>query len=233
MVNQFIFRGRMSREFGIYISGPAVYNAPERDVEEVEIPGRNGTLTIDNGRYKNISVNYPAFIRKDFARNAGAARKWLLHGSGYERLEDSYDPNFFRLGKFTGPIDFDMRFLNLSGEMDLTFNCAPQRFYKPGQYPEVLTASRRILNPFNFPSRPLIRVYGTSGTLTINNDRIEISEIDGYVDIDCDRQNAYKGEENKNATVSHTFSELPGGINTVELSTGITRVEITPRWWCI
>ena len=47
-----IYGGVNSADYGIYITGEAVYNAPERDVEFVEVPGRNGALTLDNERYK-------------------------------------------------------------------------------------------------------------------------------------------------------------------------------------
>ena len=35
------FDGVESRNFGVYITGEAVYNAPTRDVEMVSIPGRS------------------------------------------------------------------------------------------------------------------------------------------------------------------------------------------------
>ena len=62
MVNwgKLIFGGVDSSEYGIYITGEAVYNAPERDVEFIEVPGRNGSIAMDKGRYKNITVTYPA-----------------------------------------------------------------------------------------------------------------------------------------------------------------------------
>ena len=54
MMNAFQFNGRSSSEFGVYISGGGTYNAPERDVEFMAMPGRSGDLLIDNGRFKNI-----------------------------------------------------------------------------------------------------------------------------------------------------------------------------------
>ena len=63
MRNWFIYDGKNSKDYGVYISGMQTYNAPERDVTSLEIPGRNGELTIDNGRYKNINITYPAFFR--------------------------------------------------------------------------------------------------------------------------------------------------------------------------
>lgn len=40
------------------ISGYGTYGAPERDVEMVAIPGRNGDLIFDNGRFTNAEVYY-------------------------------------------------------------------------------------------------------------------------------------------------------------------------------
>ena len=53
----FIFDGINSLDYGIYITGEAVYNAPERDVEMISIPGRNGEFALDNGRFNNIRLH--------------------------------------------------------------------------------------------------------------------------------------------------------------------------------
>ena len=42
-----VFDGVDSRDYGIYITGDAVFNSPERDVEMIEIPGRNGAYALD------------------------------------------------------------------------------------------------------------------------------------------------------------------------------------------
>lgn len=49
-----------SGAYGVYITGEAVYNAPERSVEFVDVPGRNGAVVIDQGHWNNIEVTYPA-----------------------------------------------------------------------------------------------------------------------------------------------------------------------------
>ena len=44
-----IFGDVDSADYAIYISGDGVYNAPERDVEFVSVPGSNGDIAMDNG----------------------------------------------------------------------------------------------------------------------------------------------------------------------------------------
>lgn len=56
MKQYFVFNGHSSADFDLYINGGETYNFPERDVELLEIPGRSGALTVDNGRYKNVTL---------------------------------------------------------------------------------------------------------------------------------------------------------------------------------
>ena len=53
-MNYLTYGGRSTKEFNVWISGTGTFNAPERDYTKEEIIGRNGDLTFDNGRYKNI-----------------------------------------------------------------------------------------------------------------------------------------------------------------------------------
>lgn len=228
-----VYGGHLSSEFGLYISGEGTFNAPERDVEKVTIPGKNGDLTIDNGRFSNISVEYPAYIHERFRFFSGAARDWLLASAGYQRLEDSYHPEFFRMARFSGPLDFDVRFLSFSGECTLTFDCLPQRFDKRGEIPVVFLAAGQIVNPYRYPALPLIRVYGTSGTLSVGGTVIQISSIDEYVDLDSETQNAYKGATNCNGNISAADFPVLTGTTGISFEGGITQVQVTPRWWTL
>ena len=233
MTGLLIYDGKSSKDFGLYISGSGTFNAPQRDIELVEVPGRNGTLTIDKQRFQNITIEYPAFIREKFRTYTDAAREWLLAVPGYRRLEDSYHPDEYRMARFTGPLDFETRVLNRSGECTLSFDCAPQRFLKSGEIPHTLTEAGDFVNPSAFEAKPFIRVYGTAGSLGVGSVTMEISEIDEYIDIDCDTQNAYKGAVNCNNKISSIFPVLSAGKTGITFSGGITKVEIIPRWWTI
>ena len=72
------YAGKDSTDFGIYISGAGTFDAPERDTKSISIPGRNGDLTLDNGRYKNIRVEYPIGYARNFKINAEAIRNFFL-----------------------------------------------------------------------------------------------------------------------------------------------------------
>lgn len=234
-MNYFILDNKKSLDYGLYITGSGAFNAPERDVETVEVPGRNGNLIIDRGRFKNVIQSYKAFIHKDFAKNAEAARAWLLSSTGYRRLEDTYNPDYFRLARFSGPQNWNVRALCAGGETELLFDCKPQRFLKSGEHSLYPSNGATICNPTLFPALPLIAVYGSNyGTVTVNGNPINIMDLDGHVVIDCELQDAYKGIENKNHTIYlNTFPQLMPGENFIEYSGGITSITLMPRWWTL
>lgn len=235
MRNWFTFGGDSSKDYGVYISGDATYNGAERDYESVSIPGRNGDLTIDNGRYNNIELTYGAFIVRDFDRNITRLRNYILGQRGYKRLEDTYHPNEFRMARFKGGFEVEPQSTLKEGQFTLTFDCMPQRFLKSGEQKVTLTASGVLVNSHLTETRPLVRVYGT-GTVTIGGIPITVKSASGYTDIDCETESAYRGSVNCNSNIVLTdgkFWKLQSGRNTVELDSGISRVEIQPRWWTL
>ena len=129
-LKSFYLNGDRSADHGLFISGDAVYNAPAYDYEVIQIPGRNGDLIMDNGRFNNITVTYPAFVVD--VSNLQDIRQWLLKNRGYQRITDDYNPTEFRMGYFAGDFDVDV-FANRAGTFDLTFNCKPQRFLNRGE----------------------------------------------------------------------------------------------------
>lgn len=234
-IEYFVFGGKDSRDCGVYISGSGVFGAPERDGSKVSIPGRNGEMFLDNGRYKNIDIKYPAFIKDDFADNIKDFRNKIAAQKGYQRLEDSYHTDEFRIARYKGAVKTKpvLRGLNTQ-TFDITFDAKPQRFLKSGETPAEYTANGTITNPTEMTALPLVRVIGT-GTLTIGSVAVTITNNTAYIDIDCETQEAYYGSVNMNSFIQLTnglFPSLAAGSNAVDIGT-LTKVTITPRWWIL
>lgn len=139
-----VFDGVDLVDFGVTLSGVGTYNAPERDVEYVSVPGRNGDIILDNGRYNNISVTYPVNIETQLPAKTRALSEFLMSHKGYFKLEDSYHPDEFRMAQFAGPIDINSTGRhNRYGTTSLTFNCMPQRFLKSGEQAVAFTDSSK------------------------------------------------------------------------------------------
>lgn len=228
-----IYNGINLETFGVLVSGEGTYNAPSRAVTEQVVPGRNGTLLIDGGRFDNIEVTYPVFIPE--MSNLDRLRDSLLPVAGYVRLEDSYHPDEFRLASFSDGINVSTsgRY-NTEGQFDLSFNCKPQRFLKSGETVTTLTEDGTIENPTPYPSKPLIRIYGT-GTVGVGDVNITFDGSSDYVDLDCDIMDAFFGTTNKNTAITLTPNRFPTltGITGITVGSGITQVDITPRWFRI
>lgn len=230
------FNGRSTHEFGIFISGESTYSAPERNVVSQEVAGRNGSLLFDMGNFKNISVKYPSYIAEDLPSRIRDFLNYAGSQIGYQRLEDTYHPYEYRMGRFkTNPQIDTEGYMNRMGKFTLEFDCKPQRFLKSGEIATELNDDGMILNRTEFPSKPLLRVHGTgAGSVGIGSETITISTIDSYVDIDCEIMDAYKGSVNCNSNVSFTDDiVLAPGENNISLTGLITKVEITPRWYII
>ena len=172
----FTFDGEDSKDYGVYISGEAVFNAPERAVDMVEIPGRSGAYALDQGRFENIEVRYPAGIaadnETDFASGISALRNFLASRRGYCRLEDEYNPDEYRLAVYKSGLEVTPAQLK-AGEFEIVFDCMPQRFLKSGETAQTVTSGGTLTNPTYFPAAPLLQVWGYGG-FTINGQALEI-----------------------------------------------------------
>ena len=232
--NYLIIDGRSSLDFNTWISGGGTYGSPVREVKAVSVPGRNGDIFIDNGRYENINIEYASFIPKDFDYNMGALRAFLSSLRGYKRLEDTYHPEEYRLALFSTGIEPKTTTLNRAGSFSLAFNCKPQRFLKSGEIPVTFSDDAAIMNETLYEAEPVVRAFGT-GTLTIGDVSVHVTTADGYTDIDSRIQEAYKGSTNCNANIVLTdgvFPTIKPGLNEVEF-TGFSSIQITPHWWTL
>lgn len=229
------YDGVSSLDFGLWIGFAETDNAPQRSIESIEIPGRNGALTIDNGRFENINVSYKCVIPWDYERNVAAARAFYLSRVGYHRLEDSAHPDEFRMARYHSGLESVPSQMRQQGYFTLEFDCMPQRFLRSGEEVITRTASGVIYNPTLFEAKPIIRVYG-NGALGVGSETITIANNPGYIDIDSEMMDAYMGAVNCNSNITLSSGEFPvlaPGETGVALGSGITRVEITPRWWTI
>lgn len=237
MMHFLSFAGKSSLDFGIRISGEATFNRPRRKYSSHDIPGRNGSLIIDEDSFENIDLSYPAFIIQGMPDRIRDFANYMGSFAGYQRIEDTYAPDTFRLGQYSSGLEMQSSgYMNRQGKFDITFNCKPQRFLKSGEIPITFNTNGNIWNRTNFASQPLLRVYGSgAGTVSIGDYIITISDIDDYVDIDCEIMDAYKGAVNCNGNVAFSADniKIPTGVNGLNFTGLITSVIVTPRYFII
>lgn len=181
------FDGESCKDYGIHITGEAVYNAPEREVEMVTIPGRNGQFALDMGRFENIEVTYPAGLfastESDFSEAISDFRNLLCSKRGYVKLQDDYNPNEYRMAVYKSGLELEP-LQNKAGEFEITFDCKPQRYLTSGETENTVANNGTLTNPTLFDAEPLLKVegYGTVGfngyEINITNDALGETSLD-------------------------------------------------------
>ena len=242
-MNYFEYKGIRSSDMGLRIESKNVFSGPEYEVDFLSIPGRDGDLIADGGRFTNVQVTYSVFIPaktiSELSQKITAVKAWLYSGlNSYHTLSDTYDTAFFRHAVFAGKLDIEDE-LNRIGIFTISFSCKPFRYDAAGTESVTLATGEVLLNPYPFTSKPILRIEGSGkGTLTIQSEGSNaiwnFTSIDGYVEADSEQMNFYKDAEPKNDTVSGDgFPLLYPGENTVSFSGSITAVTVTPRWCCL
>ena len=175
MRHSIIFGGVDSADYGIYIGGEGVFNAPKREVEMIEIPGRNGAFALDKGRFENITVEYTAINHEadlaTFSANLDAFRNALSAQKGYQRLGDTFHPDEYRMAVFREGLEIEPIEYNTASEFKIKFDCKPQRFLTSGETAVTVSSGDTLTNPTLFEASPLLAVKGY-GTIYMNSQEI-------------------------------------------------------------
>lgn len=233
----FKWGGVSSKDLGVFLARQTIRPAPTRNIENIIVPGRNGDLKIDQTTYKNVKMVYVCSIAKKDIQIQDAARslrEWLMADGGYKKLVDDYTPDFYQMASFTGPQEI-ARALRDYGTAEIEFDCKPQLFLLAGEQIMCFATPGSIYNPTRFIALPNIRVYGNAaGTVSIGNVLVQIKEINEYIDLDCELEDAFKGVENWNSKIyAPLFPYLAPGETGISWNGGITKIEIKPRWWTL
>lgn len=223
------FNGIELTDFNTVYDGSKIFGTPDKDIEFISVPGRNGDLSISHDRFNNITREVNCFIRRDFKQYYPALLNFLYSVKGYAKLELETEPGIFMMAQFVEATEPTTGSFNIAGEFTLRFNCKPQKFLKSGEIPISINSSSTIINPSPMPSMPLIRCSGT-GSVTINDTTITLDTNTSITVIDCDLQDAYEGtiNRNPNITVTNGFPKL---VDVNEISVSGMTIELIPRWW--
>ena len=211
---------------GLRITEPPVIPPAKRIVDSVSVDGREGTLTIPKGwedvtfsmRAALLGTNLHSRYREVLATILNAK---TIYFSGDSSV-------YYNIKKVeAGALE---RRLSSLHDFSLSFTCAPFRYVR-NVSSVTMTASGNVTNPGTVYSLPKITVYGTgSRTLTVNGKPIILNILSGNLTLDSELKECYYGSVAQNNRMSGDFPIFNVGSNTITLGTGITKVEIEPRW---
>lgn len=242
-MNSFTYNGVNSLTLGLRIESKNVFSVPQYDIKFQAIPGRDGDLIQPNGRFPNAQVTYTVFLpaksQAELAQKLTAVKSWLYtEPDRYHILTDTYDTVSYRKAVINTQLDIEDQ-LGKIGVFTISFSCLPYKFLLSGQQEiSVSTTPYTLANPTAFASKPYIKVLGSgAGTLKISHGRSrdiptwDFSDINGYVEIDSEEMNFYKGSVSCNEDVEGSgFPILRPGNNGISFTGSITGLLIIPRW---
>ena len=239
-----IFNNIPSTTVHVVVEHRPHYQTPAKDYEIIHVAGRNGDVIIDKGSYQNANRAYDiAFgsYEKKHSEMALAVSEWLHSASGYARLEDTYEPDYYRMACYQEEMQLE-NILNHFGRATINFNCKPQRFMKSGDRVITFTKSgESIINPTSFEALPIITIYGTGECiLGVNGTRIQITDVGNSITLNSELQEAYlagsvnQPKNDKVKLLSGGYQSFQKGANEITWSgSGVTRVEVVPKWWTL
>lgn len=234
----FVYNGMSSADFGIVITNTNQLSSPERNVEIVEIDGRDEPLIIDKGNFKPFELKITCSIdseEKNINDLSRDIKMWLQSDFKLKKLILSDDLEYYYNAACVNKLDIEEVIKEL-GEFELTFLCDPLKRYEIGDSKIILKTHKTIQN-YWYESKPLIRILGNGDiTININDQKVIFKGVQDEIEIDSNIMNAYKIDKftnniiNENSKMYSDFPVIEAGKNNISWTGDVLSIEITPRW---
>lgn len=224
----------------------------QRDYELIDIPGKDGSDYIDNGRYNNVEFTRSISLigRKNFPVEDKAANfiNTYAYLQGYQPFEDTDHNDMMTEAVLTNfnEINRKLRTLNTA---TLKFSRKPYWYPKSGlEYREMnlspATPTLTFDNPFMLPSKPLIVFTTTGGSPAFFQYRVitngeqkdyDCPSVPGGMTliIDCEKCNAFYNGNRAPFDIPEGFGIGSSSIQIISAKERIASARIAPRWRCL
>lgn len=231
-----VYDGEASADYGMVIAEAPSFDSPTRKQTVYNVPGRNGSIVFQEDAWEDVPRNYRvwmAYGAEDLTTKIRAFQEMLNSKKGYLRLEDNFEPDFYRLAYYSGGNEFTNN-MTQYGEATINFTCRAEKFLKSGENPIEVTNGDKIYNSTRYTAKPLIHIEGSGSiTVAIGGNTITATVTD-YINIDCESMNAYRLKaENKNDQISGAFPVVLPGENGIAITGTVSLVTVTPRLFTI
>lgn len=223
-MHNFKFGNHSLSEFGGRILKAPSHSIAERDFELIEIPGKNGALFVDNGKYRNVPYEIPIclmpFLSETTARQlAYAIIDWLAPLKGYYEYRDTYNPGYFTRAVLTNIDEIKRELPNLL-TTKLSFSREPY-WYRTDGLNEIEFSNDKtpviLNNPEPFEALPIITLYDIETTekaaVNINGSTANMPGENGCVERVLDGMNMQYIGYKTDGTKKHLGPQLPSPLS--------------------
>lgn len=221
-----------SLDYGIRFLEFPIFKYGEENIKNVEIPGKQGTLSIHTRTYSDtIITNVLEFESSSLAEynvKLQGIKDWL-YKTKKVKYTDAED--FFYIVKEV-EISEIKRIYGYFGNIKVLFRCDPMAYFECGCYEKSLSES--FFNPGIF-SQPIYQISGEGMcTITVNGKEMT-ANISDNLTIDTELMIAYREDRTlTNTAVSGNYEDLylQEGENTITVTDGF-ECKVIPRWRCL
>lgn len=229
----FTFGGKNSfTDYGIIVSSRPSIASPKRRVSYIDIPGRNSSLRFDEGTYDDITIVLECTIkeRNILMDKIDYIMAWLFE-TGESDLIFSFNNEKKYRAQVVNSIDFKTVFRYVA-EFPIIFNCKPFKYGSENKLIEITQSKTEIISPGTIESEPIISVYCIGDiTIKINDYQINLIDMKEKIIINSEIQDCYDNEGNSlNEKMTGEFPRLKPGVNNIEWTGDVSKVEILPNW---
>ena len=224
------FNGYNCTDVGLKVKKRPNIPIPQKRITEIVIPGKSGSLHVDEGTYEEIEIYLEFnFTCSDngWGESMRKIRKWL-HGKGDKKLIFSDDDQFFYKVSYVRTEEDTERRIKKLGYLTVIFVCEPYVYSVVGDVAILLPCDLQNNGEI---AAPLYRISGEGVcTLSVNGNSVT-ANIGQELAIDTDLLVAFRGDaiENTATTGDLEALRLQPGENTIEITDGFTAT-VVPRW---
>ena len=204
---------------------------PEKDVEIIEVRGRENVLTKEYG-YLPIPLTMNFYMKKEQFKPAFRKAKPFILNAKTLQVDDDIDV-YYKIKKVK--INEAENQLKTFGEFEVEMTLDPFQ-YEIKNEPITITSRTNVRNE-GYTSEPVFNVHvkGT-GNLYIGQQKVIIKDVNGNITVDSQQMNAYRREggliTSLNKHMIGKFPVLNTGSNWIHFDGDISKVEVIPnRMW--
>lgn len=225
---QTLIDGKSLEDVKVYTSKMPNLPSAQRDVVTTDVQGRvHGALTRKYG-WKDATISIP-LTYYDFNNLQQIKRELTPIIQNGKQLSFSNDNQYYLLLKQADLSEVSPGEIEVVGELTIEATVDPFQYLITKT--ETHTETFDLDNPSSMEASPLITIHGSGHVeLVINSETIGINNVVDQVTIDSRLFTCYSSTTNFDNKMTGDYPTLKSGQNTIQFGTGVTSVEIDPRW---
>lgn len=235
-MRSYIYFNNLNSYFDLDLAIVNVSNFPTitEDIEEEEVDGRNGKLTIKKGTYKDIKFQIEFRLKNRKTKSLDVWEKLDMIEEWFSNIENnmlyfSFRPNRCFKVKVAKMSDKTRKF-NHFGNFEVDFICEPF-MYDP--YESIMTLDKftNLKYSGSIEGECYMKIYGTGNIqLTINNETIQINNVNEYVELDSKLLECRNPDgSSKSIDMIGYFPILIKGTNNISWEGNVSKIDLLPR----